>query len=49
MPANVESELLALELSALLTGADIAVLLHDDPATLERIRASLHTQLGART
>ena len=37
---------LAFELGAMLTGADIAYLLHHDPEILERVRAALRARLG---
>lgn len=37
---------LAFELGAMLTGADIAYLLHRDPDILERVRSALRARLG---
>ncbi len=42
---GVEPGQLALELSALLTGADIAFLLHEDPQIIEGVRNAIHTRL----
>jgi AcrR family transcriptional regulator len=39
-------EQLVLELSTMLTGADVAYLLHDDPAILEGVRAAIRARLG---
>lgn len=43
--ARVVPSQLALELSALLTGADIAFLLHDDPGIIEGVRKAIHARL----
>lgn len=37
---------IALELSALLTGADVAFLLHEDPRILHGVRAAIERRLG---
>lgn len=39
---------LALELSALLTGADVAFLLHEDPAILDGVRVAIRARLDPR-
>jgi hypothetical protein len=41
-------EQLAFELGAMLTGADIAYLLHRDREILERVRSALKARLGER-
>jgi AcrR family transcriptional regulator len=46
LPADTDPERLTLELSTMLTGADIAYLLHEDPAILETIRTTIRTRLG---
>jgi hypothetical protein len=44
---EVDPDRLALELSALLTGADIAFLLHDDSEILDRIRDTVRARLAS--
>ena len=46
LPTDTDTEQLTLELSTMLTGADIAYLLHEDPAILESIRTTIRTKLG---
>lgn len=46
LPASTEPEQLALEFSTMLTGADIAYLLHKDSRILARIGAAIRTRLG---
>ena len=43
---DVEPRQLALELSALLTGADVAFLLHDDTTIIEGVRVAIRARLG---
>ena len=43
---NVEPRQLALELSALLTGADVAFLLHDDTTIIEGVRIAIRARLA---
>lgn len=45
LPADTNPEQLTLELSTMLTGADIAYLLHEDPTILEVIRTTIRTKL----
>jgi len=45
-PHTDPPERLALELSTMLTGADIAYLLHEDPAILEGVRDTIRARLG---
>ena len=47
LPAVGDPRCLALELSTMLTGADIASLLHDDPAILTAIRRTIRRRLAA--
>jgi AcrR family transcriptional regulator len=44
---DVDPDRLALELSALLTGADIAFLLHENVRILDGIRAAIHARLDS--
>ncbi len=46
LPTDTDPEQLTLELSTMLTGADIAYLLHEDPTILQAIRATIRTRLG---
>ncbi len=46
LPTDTDPEQLTLELSTMLTGADIAYLLHEDPAILDTIRTTIHDRLG---
>lgn len=43
---EIDSDQVALELSALLTGADVAFLLHEDPRILDAIRLAILRRLG---
>lgn len=47
LPADVEPGQIALELSALLTGADVAFLLHEDPAIVNGVRRAIRARLGS--
>lgn len=47
LPEAADPTQIALELSALLTGADVAFLLHEDPAILSGIRRAIRTRLAA--
>jgi AcrR family transcriptional regulator len=47
LPASVEPEQLGLELSTMLTGADIAYLLHRDSRILDRIGTAIRTRLAS--
>ncbi len=47
LPPGEAPDLLALEISTMLTGADIAFLLHEDPAILEGAGAAIHRWLSA--
>jgi len=44
---NTEPDQVALELSALLTGADVAFLLHEDPRIIDAVRAAIGRRLAA--
>lgn len=46
LPTEVDPKQLTLELSTMLTGADIAFLLHEDPAIINGIRTTIRTKLG---
>ncbi len=46
LPASESPEQLAFELSAMLTGADIAYLLHRDAKILSRVRAAVQARVG---
>lgn len=46
LPGDTDPGQLTVELSTMLTGADIAYLLHEDPTILERIRNAIRTRLG---
>ena len=46
---DTDSGQLALELGALLTGADVAFLLHEDPAIIDAVRLAIGRRLGARS
>jgi AcrR family transcriptional regulator len=46
LPADTSPEQLAFELSAILTGADTAYLLHRDEEILTRVRAALDARIG---
>lgn len=46
LPPDTDPGQLTVELSTMLTGADIAYLLHEDPTILETIRNSIKTKLG---
>jgi AcrR family transcriptional regulator len=45
LPAGTDPVRLAVELGTMLTGADIAYLLHDDPQIIDIIRNAVHTRL----
>jgi AcrR family transcriptional regulator len=47
LPAGTDPERLAIELGAMLTGADIAYLLHDDPDIIRTMRTAVNTRLAA--
>jgi AcrR family transcriptional regulator len=47
LPTDVQPGQIALELSALLTGADVAFLLHEDPAIIDGVRRAIHARLGS--
>jgi len=46
LPAGTDPRQLALELSAMLTGADIAFLLHEDPRIIEGVRKAIRERVG---
>lgn len=46
LPANTDPNALTLELGTMLTGADLAYLLHDDPLILKGIRNAIRKRLG---
>ena len=45
LPAAEDPEQLAAELSTMLTGADIAYLLHEDPSILDRVRVGIRARV----
>ena len=47
LPLGADPQALTLELSTMLTGADIAYLLHEDPAILRGIRDTIRRRLGS--
>jgi AcrR family transcriptional regulator len=47
LPIGTDPVRLAIELGAMLTGADIAYLLHDDPRIIETVRTAVNTRLAA--
>jgi AcrR family transcriptional regulator len=47
LPVDTDPVRLAIELGAMLTGADIAYLLHDDPHIIETVRTAVTTRLAA--
>lgn len=46
LPLDLDPDAMTLELGTMLTGADIAYLLHEDPAILEGIRNIIRARLG---
>jgi hypothetical protein len=46
LPAGSDPVRLAIELGAMLTGADIAYLLHDDPRIIDTVRTAVNTRLA---
>lgn len=47
LPANTDPKALTLELGTMLTGADLAYLLHEDPLILRGIRDTIRSRLGS--
>jgi AcrR family transcriptional regulator len=49
LAAGEDPQQLALELSTMLTGADIAYLLHEDPSILDRVRTGIRSRVSRAT